>query len=160
MKKIPLTQGKVALIDDLDYEKVKTRPWYAHKVGKRWYAATASLRVTGRKGIIHLHKFLIPDAFWDIDHEDGNGLNCQRYNLRPCSRLQNTRGYRRKRLGVTSHFRGVSWRKDRKTWTARIKVGGKSLALGSFDAELSAAKAYDVAARKYFGDFASPNFTT
>jgi len=64
-----------------------------------------------------------------------------------------------KRKNTSSRFRGVSWHKAYRQWQAQIKIAGKLIYLGRYVKEQSAAKAYDVAAKKYFGKFASPNFT-
>lgn len=157
MKTIPLTQGKVALVDDADYGAVSQFKWYAAKMGRRFYAARALPRAGGKQVIQLLHQFLVPGTS-GVDHRDGDGLNNQRFNLRPATHRQNGQGFRHKAAGTTSRFRGVYWNKRKKKWHARLKRNGNPAHLGYFSDETKAARAYDEAARKYFGDFASPNF--
>lgn len=63
-----------------------------------------------------------------------------------------------KRGNGTSKYLGVSWFKRDSNWRAWLKYNGKQIHLGYFDNDINAAKAYDQAARKYFGDFAKTNF--
>jgi hypothetical protein len=93
----------------------------------------------------------------EVDHWDGSGLNNRRYNLRDVTRIQNQMNQKKKR-GGSSRFKGVSRRKNAKKWAARIVVNDKRLWLGVFASETKAAKAYDAAAKKYFGEFARLNF--
>ncbi|HIJ67829.1 MAG TPA: hypothetical protein HPP51_06040 [Planctomycetes bacterium] len=57
-----------------------------------------------------------------------------------------------------SRYKGIYWHKHRKKWNARIRINGRTIPLGYFNDEISAAKAYDSAAKKLHGRFASPNF--
>lgn len=157
MKTVSLTRGKVALVDDADFEAVSKFKWRAAKRGKRIYAVRSLRNPDGKETNPYLHQFLMPGLAC-IDHRDGDGLNNQRENLRPATHQQNQQGFKRKRLGMTSLFRGVSWHASRKKWVSQIMTGGKHVFFGRFDSETEAARAYDSAARKHFGDFAAPNF--
>jgi hypothetical protein len=92
-----------------------------------------------------------------VDHIDHNGLNNRRSNLRLCTAQQNARNHRPQLRG-SSKYKGVSWRQDGKVFRALIWHNGKSINLGRFKNEIDAAKAYDKAAKKYFGEFAYLNF--
>jgi hypothetical protein len=108
--------------------------------------------------ILLLHRFVmgVSDPAIEVDHENHNGLNCQRYNLRKCVRGENS-GNRRKLLG-SSQYKGVSWDRTRGLWRASITIYGRTKHLGSFRAEIDAARAYDDAARAAFGEFSCSNF--
>lgn len=154
---IPLTSGKVAVIDFDDFEKIRPHKWFALKKGNRWYAA----RWTGIPGKINepMHRFLTDAPLGtEVDHYDGDSLNNQRRNLRVCSRVQNARAFRVKAADTTSKFRGVSWDNTRAKWFSKIESEGKQFPLGRFDNEEDAARAYDKKARELFGEWASPNF--
>lgn len=156
MKTIPLTQGFVAIVDDADFEAVSKFKWYAARRKQRVYAARNAVLNTGRRTIVYLHRELM--GVPKVDHRDGDGLNNQRHNLRPATYQENIRGFRRKQRGATSEFRGVSWHRGDRRWRARIHVDGVNFGLGNFVSQEDAARAYDEAARKHFGEFASPNF--
>lgn len=158
MKLIPLTRGLFAQVDDADYGAVSAFKWYAQRSGNGFYAARGARRADGRHTIQYLHQFLMPGAK-EIDHIDGNSLNnCRSDNLRACTHQQNLQGFQRKKAGKTSKFRGVCWFSLRRKWKAEIKVSGRTVHLGVFSNEEDAARAYDDAARKFRGEFASPNF--
>lgn len=165
MKTIALTQGKHAMVDDEDYEFLNQWKWRALK-GRRkqtkevWYAQRTTAR-PNRKGI-YMHREVLRRAGFEIvpqcDHEDADGLNNQRNNLRTATSNQN-HWNRRKRAGCTSQFKGVYWHKNNPIgWMARIYCKGKYHFLGMFSNETDAAKAYDVAALRLFGQFAHLNF--
>lgn len=93
---------------------------------------------------------------YGVDHEDCNGLNNQRYNLRPANQTQNL-AHARVRVGMTSPYKGVSYCKRTKKWVAQICAHGVHKFLGRFNKEYDAAQAYNFAAEELFGEFARLN---
>ena len=161
MKEIPLTQGKVALVDDGDYERVMAHKWHVLRHSRCQYALTDKLSASGRPSSESMHRFVLgAGAGVCVDHKDGNGLNNQRSNLRICTTAENSRNQHHKQGGTSSQYRGVYQRKDYAKWCARIGVAGKRIFLGDFDCESAAARAYNEAALRYFGEFACPNEIT
>jgi hypothetical protein len=147
---IPLTQGKVALVDAIDFRRVMTHKWHAFRNHDRgWYART---KIAGRR--VFLHTFLAGAPL--VDHKDGDGLNNTRLNLRPATPKQNAQNRTTKAAG-TSRYRGVYLLRPG-VYRALIGVNGKQKSLGCFRDETTAAKAYDDAAKAEFGEFASLNF--
>lgn len=146
--RIPLTQGKTAIIDAVDIPLVEGWNWCAISSSGLWYAYSAGNRK------IRLHQLLMPPPPGMMtDHIDRDGLNCRRANLRHATALQNS--HNRKRFG-TSGLKGVSKHHD--LWRARITVNGTRWILGCFETPKAAAEAYDTAAKKHFGEFAYLNF--
>lgn len=161
MKEIILTQGKVAKVDDTDFEWLSQWNWFAHKGSGnrlRFYAERGDY-TSGRRKSVLMHREIAKRMGIDTrpDHRDCDGLNNQRSNLRDATEDQNNQN-RRKQLGATSQFKGVYWSKTEQKWCARIFVAGKRVQLGLFKDEKSAGRAYDAAARKHFGQFARINF--
>lgn len=97
----------------------------------------------------------------EVDHIDGNPFNNHISNLRIATRSQNCYNQRRERVAGFSGFKGVWFYKysKRKQWYAGIQVNNKKISLGYYETKEEAAKAYDNAAKKYFGEFASLNYT-
>ena len=159
MKQIPLSQGLFALVDDVDFDEFNQYKWSASKGHDTYYA----IRVTtkDKKRTMHrLHRVIVQaPANSYVDHEDGNGLNCQRYNLRICDNSQN-QGNSCSQKNSRSRYKGVSWHKQKNKWRAQICHQGKSYFLGLFTHEDDAAHAYDIKASELFGDFARLNIPT
>jgi len=156
MKQIPLTQGKVALVDDDDFEVLSGYKWYC---GNEGYAMRTAGTLKRGQRTIRMARF-ITDAPSDkqVDHIDGDRLNNQKCNLRLCSNLENCRNQRKPRIVTSSVFKGVHRHSGNKCWQAAIRHGGKQIYLGVFTDEEQAARAYDEAAKKYHGEFALLNF--
>jgi len=155
MKEIKLTKGYVALVDNADFESLSKLKWQAcidkNKDGsiKNIYARTS----------VKMHRLVLGifDPEIKVDHKNRVGLDNQRHNLRTATNAQNAQN-RKLRKGSTSGFKGVMWSAARQLWSARVQVEGRCIHLGWFSDPLEAACAYDMAAVKYFGEFASCNF--
>ena len=61
---------------------------------------------------------------------------------------QNIMGHRSKERATNTPFRGISWNKERKNWSAYISINGMQKGLGRYDTEFEAAIARDDAAFK------------
>jgi hypothetical protein len=156
MKEISLTRGKTALVDDSDYIVLSVYKWHARfcPKSKKFYAVRMATE-NGKRIVYRMHWAIMGHK--RIDHKDGNGLNNQRYNLRPANTLQNNRN-RAKGIGkYSSQYKGVSLHACGK-WSAQISLHNKQRYLGLFVLEIDAAKRYDQEATKEFGEFAKLNF--
>jgi hypothetical protein len=155
---VPLTQGKVAVIDAEDSDRVLSMKWYAIRAkNNRWYAMCAASKATNGRQIL-LHRFIMapPDGSF-IDHIDRDGLNCVRSNLRICTNSQN-RMNSKVRATNTSGFKGASFHKRIGKWHGQIRMNSRTRSLGYFETAEEAGRAYDTAAREMFGEFARLNF--
>ena len=151
MKKIELTKGYFALVDDADYDWLMKWKWCASVQRSNVYAVRKSNPCN-----IKMHRQIIgaPTGLM-VDHIDHNGLNNQRDNLRLCNNSDNHKNSRPKGI---SRYLGVSFRKDRNKFEAYIKTDEKYIHLGHYVNEVDAAMAYDLSAKKYHGEFANLNF--
>lgn len=164
MRTIPLNgkkaAGRVALIDDADYELVSRHQWHVVEFlrgqrGKHGPYAEAWIRRDGKQVRVLMHRLLVD--YREVDHADGDGLNNQRSNLRPITVHGQNQANSKPRRGYTSQFKGVSWAAQG-YWRADIMVKRHRANLGYFKNEEDAARAYDAAALAAWGEFARLNF--
>jgi hypothetical protein len=148
---IELTQGLWATIDIEDVDRVAILKWNA-----TWNNKTHSY-VAVRRG--HKMSRLIMNAprGMMVDHVNHDTLDNRKANLRICTATENARNTRVRQGNKSSIFKGVCWNERLAKWQAYIKLATRHLYLGSFAIEIDAARAYNAAAGKYFGEFACTN---
>lgn len=153
VKEIQLSNNKVAIVDDGDYENLSRYTWSAERKRQIWYASCQM-----SSGKVYMHRFIM-DANQSelVDHKDRDGLNNQRNNLRKCTDAQNSQN-RKKSTANKSGYKGVYWHKKARKYAAKIENNGIRRYLGLFEDAVSAAKAYDRAAVEYHGEYAHLNF--
>jgi len=154
MKSISLTNSTLTfLIDDADLHSIQQYQWYLINTGHGY-----AIRMTRPPYFSVGHLLLnIKHPEMEPDHIDRDPFNNQRINLRVATKLQNAWN-KRKPVTNTSGFKGVTWSKRAQKWTAQIKVNGFCKGLGYYDLIESAAKAYDIAVKKYHGNFGVSNY--
>lgn len=166
MKRLDVSTAKhlnmYVIVDDMDYERVMRFSWTLQiRHGIPYARCKMNMgRISGmvQNCQMQLHRYILkPPLSMDIDHRNHNGLDCRRSNMRICTTSQNICNQLPIR-GGSSKFKGVSWRKQGKFWTAKITLHRKQIHLGSFQDEREAALAYDARARILHGDFACTNF--
>ena len=147
---IPLTKGMMCRVDAEDEAPVLTHRWYAATLPRgRCYARTF---IGGR--LVSMQAFLLqPPPGLLVDHINRNGLDNRRANLRFATRAQNLANSK-PFAPSSSKYKGVSWSKERGKWFDGIQIAGRTKALGRFDREADAARAYNDAARLEWGEFA------
>lgn len=156
MKEIKLTQGKVALVDDADFEMLSQYKWHVIKQPARGcYIASTYSKI--KRSAVQMHRLIMktPKGM-DTDHINGDTLDNRRSNLRICTRSQNQMNKCRARNN-TSGFKGVS--RSGKKWMAYIKINRKLKHLGVFKDKLEAHQAYIAACKKYHGEYSFQNRT-
>jgi len=135
MKRIPLTQGKFALVDDEDYERLSKFKWFAYKHRHTYYAVRNKRIGNGQTRILMHREILDVPEGMETDHINHNGWDNRRCNLRAVTTAQN-------QWNSYKQYRGTSWDKRSQKWQAQIAHNGKQLHLGFFAAEQDARQAY------------------
>ena len=154
MRTVRVGRGHVAVVDAADYELLARHSWHLMRGHNgKLYAYTT----------VYMHNLIAetpPGS--ETDHENGDGLDNRRSNLRHATSSQNRANMWKPRRPDnsehTSVFKGVNWDKTRSKWAAKIKVNGRAKNLGRHDVEADAARAYDAAALTAWGEFARLNF--
>lgn len=144
-----LENGRSFLFDKDDLNVIQGKCWSVDKDGyvNHWENGHNQ----------KLHRILMENTDFPIDHINGDPRDNRRCNLRIATPKQNSRNASLRKDSSTG-FKGVHYRKNRNSFVALIRVDNKLKYLGSFKDPNEAAKAYDKAAFLYFGEFARPNF--
>lgn len=149
MKKIKI-KDKIVLVDDDDYEKVSIHRWYvSYNKDNNFYIKST------RKKSFFIHRFIMGLEKGDkrvVDHKNHNTLDNRKKNLRICTVAENSRN-RKIQKNNTSGFNGVSYFKNLKLWTVKIRLNKKYMHLGYFKTSQEASKVYNKKAKELFGEF-------
>lgn len=160
-RELILVGGEVALVDAADYPLLAQWPWRATRSSRRTtqYVYRNSRAENGERVFVLMHRHIMncTERTTQVDHINRNGLDNRRSNLRIATTRQNSGNTRKRVNGQTSMYKGVHWDELNGCWRAQIRDGKKRNLGGYRDAE-SAARAYDAAARRIFGEFALCNF--
>ncbi len=146
--------NKIALVDDSDYPMLEKHSWSLHSCGY----AVIGIWNNGKTKTVYMHKMILGDESKNgiVDHINHNPLDNRRENLRIVTRQQNHMNmYGHK--NAFSKFKGVCFCKQTGKWSASLTYFYKKVWLGRHNTEIEAAKAYNDAAKKYFGEHALLN---
>ena len=166
MKTIPIKRHPhiLIMVDDEDYEKLKDYTWRINKNREMVYAVrpvTKSEQLAKNyPASIKIHREIMGIADNKkllVDHEDHNGLNNQKKNLRVCDGHQNQGNRRKLKTNTTSKYKGVFYNSTYSHWVAHIKQNGKRTILARLGNEQDCALEYNKEAVKRFGEFAYLN---
>ncbi len=156
-RRIKLTKGKFAKVDPEDFDVLSKFNWYV-MAGTHSFYAYRSVTILGRKTVIAMHNQIMqPPPGYVVDHNNHDGLDNRKANLRLATVSQNNCN-RRRPANCRSEYRGVDYDKKLNKWRARIRFNNVRILLGYFDNEIDAALAYDKAAKELHRDFAVLNF--
>lgn len=161
MKRIRISSGHYAIVDDIDYPLVSKYTWTLSKSGNRLYAITTKRRTPikySKRDTIYLHRLIMNVSGWHncVDHINGDGLDCRRSNIRLCTRGQNAMNLKI-RVDNSSGYKGVYFNQQRKKYAAQIQIDKKTKFLGLFHTKEEAAEKYNEYALMYYGEFSSIN---
>jgi hypothetical protein len=157
-RRIWLGDGQFAILDQKDYYRLSKFKWYIKGSFGKFYAARNYKYDSRQTKTVSMHREIMSaPAGLLVDHKNRDGLDNRRANLRLATYSQNNCN-KLKRENTSSQFAGVCFNKRGKRWGASIGNKGERIFLGYFDSEIDAAKAYDIAAKKYHGEFARLNF--
>jgi len=142
-KLIPLTQGKFAMVDNEDFDRVKDINWCLNSHG---YAENSNISL--------MHSMIL-NSRMEIDHINHDKLDNRKSNLRVSTHQQNMCNSRP--IKGSSVYKGVSIDKERNKWLAQIVYNKKWIFIGRYDTEYEASIARDLKALELQGDFAYLN---
>ena len=148
------SNGVDVLVDDEDLERLTPFKWNAYL--KKGIGCVVTFQ-SGNRIVLHRMLANTPVGFI-TDHKNGNPLDNRKENLRICNYSQNNANCKKHGSSCASKYKGVTYRKNRLKWGARIKKDGREVWLGSYRNEEIAAIAFDLGSIEHHGEFARPNF--
>lgn len=154
-----ISKGIKVKIDKEDLLRVSEKTWRVTKGTTGRPRVVTSIRTSEGIRNVTLGRFLMnpPKKKQVYPRRFNEGLDYRKNNLVICTVKERQRLLSKRRVKTSSKFKGVSYSKSDKKWKAGIEVNGKGINLGHFKEEKDAARAYNAAAKKFFGDIAYQN---
>jgi len=155
MKLIELTQGRVAIVDDEDFEWLSEWVWFYQRSRKTGYAkrnACSKLRQMIPMQVAIMKRYKRWKRGREIDHINMCGVDNRKENLRLAT-LYEQSANGRLQINNSSKVTGVGWHERDSRWRARITIGGRLIHLGNFINKKDAITARRRAEIKYFGEY-------
>ncbi len=140
-------------------ELVRNKPMKGYKVGTvigttkpKGYVVAV---VDGKMYRVHHLVWIYHKGYsvTELDHINRIRNDNRIENLRPCTHSQNL-GNSGPKVG---EYKGITFCKQTSKWRAQISINYKGVHLGRFNTPQEAARAYNVAAKEHFGEFAYLN---
>ena len=148
MKRIPLTQGQYAIVDDEDYEWLSQWKWHAYwNRHTRSYYAVRNSRHGRHRYKIYMSRQIMGLTYKDgkiIDHRNHNTIDNRMANLRVVSQQENV-------WNIGKPKKGYQKRRDKESYCARIIVNKRYIGLGEYPSAKQAHNVYAEAKAKYHG---------
>lgn len=151
MRTLDTIDGYKIIFDNDDYKVACKFKWHVREKGnhKRPYIAGTNMQASvfvfgsGKEGYV-------------IDHINGDTFDNRKKNLRLATYSENGQN-RKKKLNTSSRFIGVTFDRDKKLYVGKLAKTGKTVWKKYFHSEVEAARAYNIEARKIYGDNAAQN---
>lgn len=140
-----------AIVDSDDYDRLKDLSWYMDKNG---YVVC---KTRNHVGTALMHRIIMGDPDGElVDHVNHVRSDNRKSNLRVCGHAQNSANVRKFR--GRHGYRGI-WQHTRNgTWRTAVMSEGTLYTASGFKTKEAAARAYDLLARHFQGEFAILNF--
>jgi hypothetical protein len=150
VKKIKLTKGKFALVDNEDFEYLNQWKWHLSEGGYAKRSQHIRLGINKYKSkIIRMHRLInnTPEGMF-TDHINRNKLDNRRSNLRTVNKSQNAFNSD-VRTNNKSGYKGVHFDTWSNQWRAEIKINYHKITLGRYSRMKDAIIARKTAEQKY-----------
>lgn len=168
MKQILLSQNKIAMVDDEDFENLNQFNWTAKEncISLQtgiitYYAVRQKRNAQGKRYFVYMHREILKlkpykEDKIQVDHKNHNGLDNQKENLRLAT---NSLNQANKRIKNKLGYRGVQISSSGKSFSYSIRIDGRIVRFSNkYKTAKEAAIGYDIKAKEIYGDFAILNF--
>src|SRR5262249_10800854 len=145
-QRIPLSQGKFAIVDDKDYPLLSEFKWcYRGERNHKHGYAVRHVKTDGKDRLLYLHRQLMqPEKGKTVIFLNHDTLDCRRENLRAAT-TQEARRHQRVKSNSKSGIKGIHYNERARTWTARMYRNGQLITIGTFDRRNDAIAEYEKA---------------